>query len=73
MTTTNTALTWVLVISTFLIGGKAIGLLDISWTVAFAPIVLLLILTLVAFVISFVLMYTVLNKKIDEKDGNDRA
>lgn len=64
-------LAWVLIISTFLIGGKAIGLLDISWKVAFAPIAALMICTLVIFIISFVLMYLVITKK--EKDNDDRA
>lgn len=64
-------LAWVLIISTFLIGGKAIGLLNISWTIAFAPITALMICTLVIFIISFVLMYLVITKK--EKDNDDRA
>lgn len=64
-------LAWVLIISTFLIGGKAIGLLDISWKVAFAPIAALMICTLVIFIISFVLMYFVITKK--DKDNDDRA
>lgn len=63
-------LAWVLIISTFLIGGKAIGLLDISWKVAFAPITALMICTLVIFIISFVLMYFVITKN---KDNDDRA
>ena len=65
-------LAWVLIISTFLIGGKAIGLLDISWKVAFAPIATLMICTLVIFVISFILMYKVITKK-EKEDGDDRA
>jgi heme/copper-type cytochrome/quinol oxidase subunit 2 len=65
-------LAWVLVISTFLVGGKALGLLDISWTVAFGPVAALMIVTLVLFIISFVLMYTVITKK-EKEDGDDRA
>lgn len=65
-------LAWVLIISTFLIGGKAIGLLNISWTIAFAPIATLMICTLVIFVISFILMYKVITKK-EKEDGDDRA
>jgi membrane protein implicated in regulation of membrane protease activity len=65
-------LAWVLVISTFLVGGKALGLLDISWLVAFGPVAALMIVTLVLFIISCVLMYTVITKK-EKEDGDDRA
>jgi len=65
-------LAWVLVISTFLVGGKALGLLDISWLVAFGPVAALMIVTLVLFIISFVLMYTVITTK-EKEDGDDRA
>jgi len=64
-------LAWVLIISTFLVGGKALGLLDISWLVAFGPVAALMIVTLVLFIISFVLMYTVITKK--EKEDGDRT
>lgn len=65
-------LAWVLVISTFLVGGKALKLLDISWAIAFAPVATLMIISLVIFVLSFIFMYKAITKKIDE-DGNDRA
>lgn len=63
---------WVFVISTFLIGGKAIGLLDISWTIAFAPVASLMIVSFVIFVIAFIFMYKVITKK-EKEDGDDRA
>lgn len=64
-------LAWVLIISTFLIGGKAIGLLDISWTIAFAPIAAATVVTLVVFIITFALMYKVISNQ--NKDNDDRA
>lgn len=65
-------LAWVLVISTFLVGGKALGLLNISWLVAFGPVAALMICTLVIFIISFVLMYLVITKK-EKEDGDDSS
>ncbi len=62
---------WVLIISTFLIGGKALKLLDISWTIAFAPVATLMIISLVIFVLSFIFMYKAITKKID--DDGDRT
>lgn len=61
---------WVLLISTFLIGGKALGILDISWTVAFGPVAALIIVSMVVFIVSFIVMYKVISKKI-EKDGEE--
>lgn len=57
---------WVLLISTFLIGGKALGILDISWTVAFGPVAGLIIVSMVVFIVSFIVMYKVITKKIED-------
>ena len=65
-------LAWVLVISTFLVGGKALGLLNISWLVAFGPVAALMICTLVVFIISFVLMYKVITKKEKQNDNSSQ-
>lgn len=56
---------WVLIVSTFLIGGKALGLLNITWTIAFAPVAALFIISAVIFVVSFIFMYKIINKKIE--------
>lgn len=61
---------WVLVVSTFLIGGKALGLLDITWTIAFGPVAVLFIVSTVVFIVSFIFMYIAITKKID-KDGGE--
>lgn len=61
---------WVLVVSTFLIGGKALGLLDITWTIAFGPVAALFIVSTVVFIVSFIFMYIAITKKID-KDGGE--
>lgn len=61
---------WVLVVSTFLIGGKALGLLDISWTIAFGPVAALFIVSTVIFILSFIFMYKAITKKIEE-DGKE--
>lgn len=61
---------WVLVVSTFLIGGKALGLLDISWTIAFGPVAALFIVSTVVFILSFIFMYKAITKKIEE-DGKE--
>jgi hypothetical protein len=66
---TDHLVSWVLIISTFLIGGKALGLIDITWTIAFAPVATLMIVSLVIFVISFIFMYKAITKKINE-DGD---
>ena len=63
---------WVLIISTFLIGGKSLGLLDITWTIAFAPVATLMIISLVIFVLSFIFMYKAITKK-EREDEDDRA
>lgn len=57
---------WVLVVSTFLIGGKALGLLDISWTIAFGPVAALFIVSTVIFIVSFIFMYKAITKKIED-------
>lgn len=63
-------LAWVLIISTFLIGGKAIGLLNISWTVAFAPLAAIIVVSLVVFLVTFALMYKVLSNKQDNDNSS---
>ena len=68
---TDHLVSWVLIISTFLIGGKALGLIDITWTIAFAPVATLMIVSLVIFVISFIFMYKAITKKIN--DDGDRT
>lgn len=61
-------ITWILLISTFLVGGKALNLLDISWIIAFGPVAVLIASFLIIFIISFIFMYKTISKKIDE-DG----
>jgi len=68
---TDHLVSWVLIISTFLIGGKALGLIDITWTIAFAPVATLMIVSLVIFVISFIFMYKAITKRIN--DDGDRT
>lgn len=59
---------WILVISTFLISGKALKILDISWLIAFGPVAVLIASFLIVFIISFIFMYKTISKKIDEDE-----
>lgn len=61
---------WILVISTFLIAGKALKLIDISWIIAFAPAAVLVISFLIIFVLSFIYLYKTNPKKTNE-DGKE--
>jgi membrane protein implicated in regulation of membrane protease activity len=59
---------WILVISTFLISGKALKILDISWLIAFGPVAVLIASFLIVFIISFIFMYKTISKKIEEDE-----
>jgi hypothetical protein len=61
---------WILVISTFLIAGKALKLIDISWIIAFAPAAVLVISFLIIFVLSFIYLYKT-NPKKTKEDGKE--
>ncbi len=62
---------WILLISTFLIGGKALNLIDISWLIAFGPVAVLIISFFIIFVLSFIFMYKTISKKTDEDGKKD--
>jgi len=64
-------ITWILVISTFLVAGKALKLIDISWLIAFGPVAVLIMSFFVIFVLSFIYMYKTISKKIDEDGKKD--
>lgn len=59
---------WILVISTFLISGKALKILDISWLIAFGPVAVLIASFLIVFIISFIFMYKTISRKIEEDE-----
>lgn len=61
-------LAWFLLISTFLIVGKAIGFLNISWIFAFGPLLLLF----ASFILIFILGLIMINKQNkNEQDGKN--
>jgi len=62
----NIFLAWVLLISTFLIAGKAIGVLNIGWLFAFAPLLLM-----IASIIVIVIAAIIFMKVQDKKDGDE--
>jgi membrane protein implicated in regulation of membrane protease activity len=64
-------ISWILVISTFLIAGKALKLIDIPWAIAFGPVTLLIISFFIIFVLSFIYMYKTIPKKTDEDGKKD--
>jgi hypothetical protein len=64
-------ITWILVISTFLVSGKALKLIDIPWIIAFGPVGVLIISFFIIFVLSFIYMYKTISKKIDENGKED--
>lgn len=65
---TDSFLPWVLIISTFLIAGKALGLLDISWAIAFGPVAALMIVSVIIFLITGIIMYKTISKKIEDDE-----
>jgi hypothetical protein len=65
---TKNIVSWVLLISTFLIAGRALKLIDISWAIAFAPFVLLAVSFLIIFFISFAYMYKTISKNEDKDE-----
>lgn len=64
-------ITWILVISTFLVAGKALKLIDIPWLIAFGPVGVLIMSFFIIFVLSFIYMYKTISKKIDEDGKKD--
>ncbi len=64
-------ITWILVISTFLVAGKALKLIDIPWMIAFGPVAVLIMSFFIIFVLSFIYMYKTIFKKIDQDGKKD--
>ncbi len=63
----NLFLGWILLISTFLIAGKAIGVLQIEWVYAFAPLILIVF----SVVIAIIAAVAIASKNIN-KDGESK-
>lgn len=64
----KTIISWVLLISTFLIAGKAFNLLNISWIIAFGPMAILMASLLAILIVSFIYMYKTISKQ-NKEDG----
>lgn len=64
----NNLLVWLLLISTFLIVGKAIGFLKISWVIAFGPLLLLFVSFVLVLAIGLVLVSKQIKNKEDEEN-----
>ena len=60
-------LAWFLLISTFLIVGKAIGFLDISWMFAFGPLLLLL----ASIILILALGLLMINKQLKDQGNGE--
>lgn len=68
---TKNVVNWLLLISTFLVAGKALKLLDISWIIAFGPVALLTASYLFVFMFSFIYLYKTVFKNNDEDGKKD--